>query len=56
VAQESGSMRTSTQRPRTTDHGAGRAGLVILLSKRRQNSGRNKAEHILYMYGKRNKK
>ena len=44
VAQDSSCMRTSTQGPRTTDHGAGEVGSVIFLSKRRQNSVRNKAK------------
>jgi len=41
---DSGFMPTSTQGPRTTDHGAGRAGSVIILFKRRQNSGRKEAQ------------
>jgi len=35
VAQDSRYTRTSTHGPRTTDHGAGRVGLVIFLFKRR---------------------
>jgi len=49
-----GSMRTSTQGPRTTDHTAGRVDLEIFLSKRRQNSGRKEAEsnHCICMVKK----
>ena len=39
------SMPTSTQRPRTTDHGAGRVGSGIILFKRRQNSVQNEAKN-----------
>ena len=40
VEQASSYMRTSTHGPRTTDHGAGRAGLVIHSNrKRRQSKG-----------------
>ena len=54
VSIDSGSMRTSTQGPRTTDHGAGRVDLEIFLSKRRQNSGRKEAEsnHCICMVKK----
>ena len=41
---DSGSMRTSTQGPRTTDHGVGRVDSVIFLFKRRLNSVQNVAE------------
>ena len=44
VEQDLSYTRTSTQRPRITDHGAGRVGSGIILSKRRQNNGRNKAQ------------
>ena len=41
---DSESTRILTQRPRTTDHGAGMVGSGIFLSKRRQNSVQNKAD------------
>jgi hypothetical protein len=54
VNKDSGFMRTSTQGPRTTDHGAGMVDSVIILFKRRQNSGRNKAygSHCICMVKK----
>ena len=51
---DSGFMRTSIQGPRTTDHMAGRVDSVIILSKRRQNSGRKEADsnHCICMVKK----
>jgi len=44
VKRDLGFMLTSTQGPRTTDHGAGRVDSVIILFKRRRNSGRKEAQ------------